>query len=204
MLYHARMAIYLDDEPTALTGDDLSSVLAAAREQAQRDGRVVVEVQVDGEAVGADQLDAADEIAVADREVRLYSAEPKALARQTLEQVRPRLAEVKQIQEQAAEHLQQDEGPQAMARVRDMIEIWLQTQQAVLHSAVLVGIDLNELKVDDTPFERITAELLAKLQEVKVLLETQDSVALADTLQYEWPDLADQWDRLLGSMLENL
>ncbi|MFA9476673.1 hypothetical protein ACERK3_00055 [Phycisphaerales bacterium AB-hyl4] len=195
------MAIYLDDEPTALTGDDLASVLVSARKQVQPDGRVVVEIQVDGEAVAASELDKFASLPVADREVRLYSADPKTLGRQTLEQVRPRLAEVKQIQEQAAEHLQQDQGTEAMTNVRDMIEIWLQAQQAVLHTAVLLEVDLNELEVDGRPFQEITNELLEKLQEVKTLLQNQDSVGLADTLQYEWPALADQWDRLLASLI---
>ncbi|MEX1016914.1 MAG: hypothetical protein WDZ31_09215 [Phycisphaeraceae bacterium] len=198
------MAIFLDDEPAELGGNDLAAVLVAARDQAQREGRVVVEVQVDGEAVNAKQLDQAGDIAVAEREVRLYSADPRELARTTLEQIRPRLAEVKQTQARAAEHLQKDEGAEAMTGVREMIETWLQTQQAVLHTAVLLGIDLNTLSVDGEPFEQITSELLAKLQEVKALLETHDTVGLADTLLYEWADLAGKWDRLIETMMEKV
>jgi len=43
------MAVYLDDEAVALEGDDLGGVLASASERLKPSGRVVVEVEVDGQ-----------------------------------------------------------------------------------------------------------------------------------------------------------
>ncbi|MEX0744931.1 MAG: hypothetical protein WD118_04955 [Phycisphaeraceae bacterium] len=198
------MPVFLDDEQLDLPGDNLAAVLAAARDRVTGDGRVMVEVHLDGEPVPAEQLDRAESVAVEGVDVHLYSADPRELARMTLEQVRGRLGEVGGIQAEAAELLQQDQTAGAMDHVREAIEVWLQTQQAVAHTATLLDIDLDTLAVGDMTFDAITAELIERLQAVKELLAAGDGVALADTLAYEWPELVERWDRLIAALLERI
>ena len=194
------MPIYLDNREVDLAGEALGQVLAAARDHLQPQGRVVVEVELDGQPVGGQDLDARQDEPVGQRELRMTSVDPRRLAVDTLNQVRDRLGEAQGLQETAADLLQQGRQSEALQRVASAIDIWLQTQQAVLHSAVLVGVDLDQIQVQGQDSGHITAQLLERLQELKQNITDGDSVALADALQYEWPAMVGQWDALIVAL----
>ncbi|MFW6058618.1 MAG: hypothetical protein ACODAQ_00465 [Phycisphaeraceae bacterium] len=199
------MPIYLDDEAVELPGDDLGTVLAAARERLEADGRVVVEVAMDGQTLSADDLEQQHQTPVpADSDVRLYTADPAALSIETLEQVRTALSGAADLQDQAADLLQQDQISEAMQKVAQVVEIWLQVQQAVLNAALLTSVDLDELKVDDQPLSAFTDDLVEKLNTLKETIHNQDTVGLADALGYEWPEVVDRWDRLVGELIARI
>lgn len=198
------MAVYLDDQAVALPGESLGAVLRSATEQMQRDGRIVVEVQVDGRPLSGEQIAEQSAAAVAGAEVRLYSADPAALAVDALEQVRTRLAGVRQAQQQAAEAFQQDRGNDALARLGEAIDGWLRSQEAVTMAADLVGIDLVTLDVDGRPGAELMTGLIEGLQGLKDAVVRGDTVQLADALAYEWPTLVDAWDRLIESLVDRI
>lgn len=198
------MAIFLDDQAVELAGDDLAGVLRAAQRRLEPDGRVVVEVRIDGESLSGDELERQQAAAVADAELRLYSASPTALAVETLEQVRCRLGQVRQSQGDAAEMLQQDRAAEALQKVGESVEGWMQTQQAVSLAAGLTGIDLGAVTVDGQPVSDITGDLVTALTNMKELLAAGDTVAMADALAYEWPEHVDAWDRLIGQLLAEI
>ncbi|MFW6032405.1 MAG: hypothetical protein ACOCTI_03430 [Phycisphaeraceae bacterium] len=198
------MAILIDEQRTELAGSTLAEVLDSAQNELQPRGRVVVEVALDGRSLSGPDLETEQDAAVADRDVRLTTADPRQLVAQTLRQVDDRLEEARELQNEAAELLQQDKPSSAMDRVGEAINIWLQAQQAVLNSAMLLGIDLDQLTIDGEPLKSFTDELLEQLQNVKELLGSQDTVALADALAYEWPELVDRWHRLLATLVAHV
>ncbi|MFP4145431.1 MAG: hypothetical protein ACLFV3_09840 [Phycisphaeraceae bacterium] len=198
------MAIFIDEQRTELAGSTLAEVLDSAQNELQPRGRVVVEVALDGRSLSGPDLETEQDAAVADRDVRLTTADPRQLVAQTLRQVDDRLEEARELQNEAAELLQQDKPSSAMDRVGEAINIWLQAQQAVLNSAMLLGIDLDQLTIDGEPLKSFTDELLEQLQNVKELLGSQDTVALADALAYEWPELVDRWHRLLATLVAHV
>jgi len=192
------MNVFIDDQPAPVGGQSLGAVLEAATEQLGEQQRVIVEVHLDGQPLVGQDLDAALDAATEGRELRLYSAGKRELVRQTVGDVRQRLGEARQLQQDAADLLQQDEAGQALAKVAQTIEVWLQTQQALTQSAALLGYDLAELEHDGEPLRAYTDELLGQLQSLKQLIADGDTVSLADALAYEWPDLTERWDGLLG------
>ena len=196
------MSIYLDDEPVELPGPDLGAVLGQARDRLGDPGRMIIEVQRDGQALSPAELDAAQGDPVADSEWRLLTAEPRELAVATLQQVVQRLDDARQAQLAAAELLQQDQIAEAMKRVAEAVEAWQQTQQAVLYSATLVGIELGGRSVGDQPVDQTISLLLDQLKNVRDLLAAGDTVGLADALAYEWPETIDRWQALVGQMIE--
>jgi len=209
----ARMAtgsIYVDDQTVELpqpTEGDLShlgGVLAAAKQHLEPEGRVVVEVALDGKTLDAQDLERQDELTLAGKEVRLYTAEPRTLATETLEQVRAALTHAGDLQEEAADLIQQDEGQQALEKVGEAVQIWLQVQQAVQNAAVLVGVDLDTVEVDGEPMTSFTNELIDRLGALKEAIANQDTVGLADTLGYEWPQIGERWDRLIGELIRRI
>ena len=195
------MAIFLDDEPVQLAGANLGELIASATKRLIVDKRVVVEVMLDGSVLNADALDKCQDHAVADTEVRLISADPGALAVSTLYQIRDQLPKATSLHEQAAEFLQQDNPTEALKLLAEVIGVWMQTQEAVLGSAGVVGLGLDEVKVGDEPISNFTDELIKQLQNLKELIVAGDTVALADTLAYEWPPIVDRWDTLIGELI---
>ena len=195
------MAIYLDGQPADLAGDTLGAVIDAARARLAAAGRLLVEVSLNGEAYHGDDLRAQRQSPVGGGEVILVSADPRELAGTTLQQVRASLEDARAAQHDAAERFQQDQPAEAMQQVGRAIEVWQGTQQAVVQSARLVGIDLNQRVFENQPMSVVIDSLVLQLRSLRDLLSAGDTVGLADSLAYEWPELTDRWDRLLGEMI---
>lgn len=196
------MAIFLDDEPVQLAGANLAELITSATEHLSGDGRVVVEVMIDGSVLNADDMNQRKDSPLEQNEVRLVSADPNVLAVTTLHQVRDLLPQATSLHEQAAENLQQDEPEEALKLLAEAIGVWMQTQEAVLGSAGVVGLGLDQVKVDDEPMSDFTDELIKRLHELKDLIVAGDTVALADALAYEWPPIVERWDALIAELIK--
>jgi hypothetical protein len=198
------MPVFLDDQAIELPGPSLGQLLDTARQQLADGGRVVVEVAVAGQKLDEQQIGERAAEDIADQEVRLFSADPKALAVETLDGVRHRLHDAEKLQQDAADLLQRDQPQEALQNVGRSIEAWLQVQQAVLQSAMLLGINLDQIDVDGQPAHELTSRALEQLHDVKGFLQNDDTVALADALQYEWPETAAQWSRLIDALIAKI
>ncbi len=202
--YHAPMAIYLDEKPTELAGTSLGEVLTSASEGLASDGRVLVEVMLGGEVISGDALGEHQATEIGETELRLTSADPKELATSTLTQIREQLPIATKLHEQAADELQADNPSEALKHIADAIEVWMMTQEAVLGSAGVVGLGLDEVKVGDEPMSSFTDELIEQLHGLKDLITSKDTVALADALAYEWPATVERWDQLIEQLIEEI
>lgn len=203
-VYDARMAIYLDDQPTKLTGNCLGEILASATEglASGGGGRVVVEVMLDGKVLNGDELGDHQNTELGDTEVRLTTADPKDLAVTTLLQVRQALPQAGGLHEKAAELLQADKAGEALEYIGAAIEVWMQAQEAVLGSAGVVGLGLDDVTVDGEPMTAFTDELIEQLHGLKDLIAAGDTVALADAMAYEWPPIVHRWDKLIETLID--
>ena len=208
------MPTYIDDQPVSLTGPSLKELLDAARARlatpeagTQPHGgpaRVVVEILLDGEKLDPETLAARGGDDMSGHEIRMNTADPARLAVDTLEQVRGRLADAATAQKEAATLLQQDQAQAGYEKVGGSVAAWLQVQQAVLHTAMLLGINLDELAVGGQPAHTVTQRSLEQLESLKRHLKAQDPVSLADSLAYEWPELTDQWFELIDTLIETI
>ena len=195
------MAIYLDGRAVQLAGSDLRAVLEDAQKTAGLTGRVIVEVELDGKLLIGDELEKAGDTLIAAAELRLASAEPVELATSTLEQVRGGLAEAKRSAVEAAELLQSDKRGEAMKRIARAVELWQQAQHAVDATVGFVGIKLDARAFEGKPVADFGASLAQQLASLKDLLTANDSLALADSLAYEWPETIDRWDRFIAEVI---
>lgn len=203
LAYHAPVPIHIDDQPSTLSVTSMRELLAAVSHELAPSGRVVVEVKVDGTSITGPELD--DDQPTADTsDIRVYSAKPSDLVVGILEEVRGQLSASQEMQQKAAEHLQQDEPGQAMELVKESINAWLQAQQAVGQSAQLLQLDLQAIRIGDQSVIERMNELIASLTELKDIVVANDFVTLADALQYEWPDITDRWDGALGAIIKHI
>lgn len=181
----------------------MRALLAAVSDELAPAGRVVVEVRVDGQTITGPALDD-DQPTQAASDIRVYSAKPSDLVVGILEEVRTNLAESSTMQTQAADHLQQDDPTKAMELVKESINAWLQAQQAVGQSAQLLQLDLQAIQVEGQSVIERMKELIASLNELKDIVVANDLVALADALQYEWPEITDRWDAAIGAIIKHV
>lgn len=202
------MPIFLDDQPVgpdelADAGTQLEQVLQWAAQRVSGDGRIIVEVRVDGQSLVGDALDAKRNTALDGAEVRLISADRTTLVLQTLEQVRERLQEARGTQARAADLLQHDKLVEALGQVSGVVEAWQQTQAAVVHAARIMNIDLESVQAHDgQTLSELALRLIDQLKAMRALLEAGDTVGLADELAYEWPATIERWDAMIARLIE--
>ncbi len=197
------MAIYLDDEPFHFVGGNLGAVLDAANKRVQKEGRVIVEVHVGERALVGEALRAARDESFHQHEVKLISADPSELALSTLRQVRDLLTEAHEGFGAAAEAFQTDDGATGMSRLGKAMDIWHQLPTAILHSASLLNINLDQMP-DELSLNDASNALADQLRQLREHVQNNDTVALADSLAYEWPKTAERWDRILVALINRI
>lgn len=197
------MKLYLDDESLELQGSDLATVLAAAQQHVADTGRSVVEVHIDGNEIAGDALNAYFDgrSSLGDSELRLYTADPRLLAVEVLNQVNQQLDAAHQAQTDAAEAFQQDKTSEGIKKVGEAMAIWLQVQQAVTHGSALVNLNLNDRLFEGQPVTVHIHKLVDQIKTLRDLLTQKDTLGLADTLAYEWNETTDLWQRLVGQVI---
>lgn len=194
------MRIVLDDKPCSLPAGSVADAIDAAAALADQAGRVIVDVFVDGDRWSGPQLGGADASAIAATEVRLVSADPHELVRQTLLDASAALQDADDLQRSAAEQIQSGDLAGAMPRLGEAISIWQSVKQAVASGAELVGLDLQALQVEQRPAAQIISGLGEQLRSLKNSLAAGDAIGLADTLLYELPAVVDSWRGLVEQM----
>jgi hypothetical protein len=105
------------------------------------------------------------------------------------------------VQTDAAELFQQDRSGDAIQRVAEAMSIWQQTQQAVLHSAVLLELDLDQREVEGIAVSETVNDLITHLTSLRDQLAAGDTVAVADALAFEWPQTVERWQKLIDAMI---
>ncbi len=199
--YHGVMAVYIDDEAVTLKGTELGAVIEDARTLMEGRGRVIVEVNLNGRPLLGQELDQSRTMAVDGAEIRLVSAQPRDLAVETLSQVHAQLNEARRAQHQAADLLQRDHPKEAMKEIGKAVAVWQQTQQAVRFSTALLGISLEGRLFEGKPISEAMDLLVARLISLRDMMTAGDSLGLADSLQYEWSEVVEQWQRLVDQIL---
>ncbi|HRP62417.1 MAG TPA: hypothetical protein PK400_03910 [Phycisphaerales bacterium] len=187
-----------------LGSDSVAKVIAACAAIAERDGRMIVDIVVDGASWTAEDVEACEREGASAQEVILTTAEPHALVSSMFGEAADALTDACSLQEQAAELLQADQKSDAMQSLNESLGIWVSVQQAVSQGTSLLGMSLDDLTIEGTPAEEVIQRLEQQLHTLFRQLEADDTVGLADTLLYEMPDVAEQWRGLLHEMRRRL
>jgi len=200
------MQIQVDGEPMDVEAETLGQAIAAVRDRLSESGgeRVIVEVQLDGQTLGEDDVADRHDQPLADSQLALVTAEPYELARQTLLDVGEALAAAKDQQQRAADLLRSDQPRDALDHVKSALTTWQQAQQSVQQSAQLLDIDLDRITVDNRPAAEIVDELAESLRAVREQLVGSDWIGLADSLAYDLDDAAGTWTKLVDALADHI
>lgn len=191
------MRAFLDDQPLVPDPPSAPEALRAASQAAQRRGRIIVEIVMDGRPVDVEGVRG-----VAD-EVRLFTAEPRALVREALRDARGLLGELRAVQTAASDAFLMGEFDAGTAGLREVIGGWQRVRSAADQAGALLGTPLETVALDigdgPRPMRNEIETLTAALAELRDAIARQDVAALADLLEYDLGALARRWERLLGA-----
>lgn len=192
------MRVYLDEAACDVQADSVAAAVNAAAALARRRGRTIVDIIVDGRPWNVDRIDTPEAgVKGKAKEVRLASADPRDLVCQAFSDAAGALTEVDHLQQTAAELLQGDRAAEAMERLGRAIDLWGSVHQAVTMGATMIDLDLE-------PQRPVIEQLTTNLRSLRGALEQRDTVALADTLLYDLPDVINQWRALLHTLRERV
>lgn len=194
------MQVFVDSRPLDAEGVTLGELIDAAHASMRDSGRIVVEVRIDREPVDATAMDAQMNQPVAGEVIELVSADPRELTQQTLGQVAAVLGDIRDLQEEAAGLLRSDNPGEALEHVREAVGVWQQAQASVMHSAQLLGLDLDGMTVDGQSVPEVIEHLADRLKELREQLSAGDWLGLADTLEYDLTEAAEQWTQLIAEL----
>lgn len=194
------MQVLVDSRPLDAEGSTLGELIDAAHESLRGSGRLVVEVRVDGALIEAGTLDAQMNEPVTGETVELATADPRTLAQETLGQVAAVLGDVRDVQEKAAGLLRSDQPGDALEQVREAVGVWQQAQASVMHSAQLLGLDLDGMTLEGESAPAVIEQLADQLKALREQLNAGDWLGLADTLEYELTEAAERWTQLIAEL----
>lgn len=197
------MQVLIDDNPCEVPATTISQAIHAAAALAEQSGRLITDVHVDGVHLSEQQIAELDQEATADL-VSLVSADPSQLVGGVFGEAAEALQDADELQREAAELLQSGEHTVAMDRLGDAVSIWLAVQQAIVKGAQLLGINLDEVIVNDIAVPAAIVTLNEQLQIVRSALVNADSIELADVLLYEFPRIVEQWRQILAALEQRI
>ena len=194
------MRVLMDEQPCAVETSSVGAAIDGAAALAEQDGRVIVEIVVDGQSWDEAALGSDTRYDKQASEVQMATRNLHELVRETLTDASEELGKADAAQRAAAEHIQADRTDEAMAPLTDALDIWMAVHRAVRIAADAVNIDLDGLRVGDQPAGAIITAFHGQLDDIRSSLIDDDPVRLSDALAYELPECIAQWRELLDAM----
>ncbi len=191
------MQILLDEVPCELDAATVAEAVLAAAALARSQGRLIVDVSVDGTRWTEDSSAPSAPASI----VALTSAQPSVLVRETFAQAADALAEADSLQRAAAESLQSDRGLAAMDMLAGAMAIWEGVREAIVNGSAIGGLDLA---AQGSGLDAAVALLHGRLDALRGALHHGDLVAVADLLLYEFPEVVARWRVLLGDLRQQV
>ena len=163
--------------------------------------RMVVSLRCDGQAVPAEAMTdtLSRSISSFDR-LDIATGTKSSLVIEAMEQASTCLSETEAACRQTAEMLTEGKTAEAAQSLRDCLRVWQQIHEAVAHSIEMLRLDLEQATVNDRPLLEIIGRPRDALLQVRDALQSQDYVLLADILQYEFSEVTDCWQAVIGRL----
>ncbi len=198
------MRIYLDDCETTLDAKDIASALAAAATVVEGNGRMIVDVHVDGVSWNEEDLASADFTARAAGELRLVTAHPAELLRDTMLHAADAVLNAEEIQRNAAKLMQSDRFSDGLTSLLEALAVWGSVQTAVSRGLALGVVPRERLVAAGIDLDGSVQALDTQLRTLRDAMVAHDRTALSDCLMYEFPATSKRFATMLTSFAQEL
>lgn len=198
------MSVTVDDEP--LDNDALGlSTVGQVLSHLQKKNRLVVHVMIDGHEPDFEQMDAVRAQPIADRTVYIETVEPQRIAGEVFDQVELLLIDAGPLREQVIAHLHDGDHAEALKKLGGCFTSWTHAQQSIEKIAKLLRVDLDRIALDNgTTLSAWLTTFAGQLGEIRGALENRDYNLLAELLEYETLETADNWRSAIAAIRATL
>lgn len=194
------MRVILDERKCPSEATNVGQAVADAADLAERDGRLVIEVLVDGRPLSETDLLERERLESAAEEVRLVTTTIHDLLRETFTQASQALSEADEIQRNAARLVQSGDTADGMSALLGSLETWGSIRDAVVKGLALADIAPEEVVIDDLRLVDAITRLQDRLGMLKNAMLSQDVSATCDCLLYDLPESTSEWSALLAGL----
>lgn len=192
------MQITLDQQPCDVTVDSIWEAIAEASAIAHANGRMIIEVIVDGTPLTDDELSSLQEQQRSASSIELTSANVNTLVAEVFAEAEESLGQAEAIQNEAAELLQTGAQTEGMAKLSEAVTIWQTAQRALMLGIEAMDGGTSEMK--GKSFDDAVTQLRQQLDSICESLRQRDMIALSDALMYELPDCVTRWRGMLTAL----
>ncbi len=195
------MRVILDGQCVVEQADSLKDALEAASDRADELGRLILEVNADGEPLPPQSLETPEEHSGAIDELALVSADPQAFALNILHESADAVDQTLKLQVDAADKMEQGEPKDAFEALSAGLSMWDMVQQAIARTREIAPpADAQVAARVDDHITQLRDQLLA----VRNSIESQDWASLCDTLRFDLAELGASWSSLLREWADGL
>lgn len=193
------MNIWIDDTQIEQT-DDLDTALETARLHAESQGRLIVDILVNGQPATDAFFEESMENLPPITDLHFTTADTASLVSETIDTAIESIALLKADQQAGAQQLREDDMDNAMQTLRAIMEGWQAMRDIVDQITQITDLDINALTVNQQPATQIVEKLSKSLGDVRETLKNEDWSLLGDVIEYDLNELAEQWSSLLSAM----
>ena len=189
--------------------DTLENAFEIARKHAEQSGRLIIDIQADGNPIDDALLDEPPTNDAGINELRLTTTDYNAFLIETIETAKDALVSTREDQVAAGDQIRTGEIEPAIESLKAVLEGWHAVRDVVGQAAALAEINIDTLEITDAKGTTTTGEqcidaLSKALAEVRNCLGKQDWASLGDAIEYDLDDQANAWGALLNTMIESI
>lgn len=174
--------------------------LNAASGLTNKQGRMIIEVKVDGIVWDDRKIDAEMSNMTTAGEVNLQSCNALEMVSTTFRDAAEALKMADSLQREAAELIQGDRRDAAMEPLSEAIKIWQYVEKAVL-----LGLEYSGGAKVNPGLEAEISDAIKHLNRhltcIRDALQSDDPIGISDTLLYDLPEVVQQWRSMLHEMI---
>lgn len=197
------MKATLDGQNLTLERPSLAAAIEAGAMRAQEQGRIVVEVCVDGRPVESDAIDQPSDEPMGDQHVEMTSTDPASLVRVTLFDAADAMDGSQDEHAACAEMIHRGEVTQAMGALAQLLATWQAVREAIIQGGAAMGQNLGAYTGEGELNERTDA-LAKQLDALKRAVADDDLPAVADLLEEDLRTEAGLWADTLRHIAERM
>ena len=194
------MRVLLDNNPCPISPTSIGEALLAASDIAEGQGRLVIEVLVDGQPLTDNDLQQEDRLSESAQEVQLKTTTATDLLSETFANAAAAIHDAHTVHEQAADLIRSGKSAEGMHTLSSALSIWGEIHEAVVKGLALAGEDPDSLTIGEVRLTQASSSLQHILADLKNGIAIQDNSSICDCLLYEFPPVSSQWITLLEGL----
>ncbi len=198
------MELYIDETKVDIdlpASEPLENVLRHSQAKLYEAGRLVVGLRCDGNEVPADEMaDTLKRQASSFERLDVVTSTKYDLVAEAMDQAAVSLTQTEESCQRIADGLSEGKTSESMRALGDCLSVWRQIHEAIGKSIAILEIDPRTALVGGEPLVDVVNKPMVVLLRVKEALQSQDHVLLADTLKYEFSEVAQQWQDVIANI----